>query len=298
MKKKTGLFLCLLLVFFCAAALADVKITESAFPDQHFREYVEQKCDRNGDGVLSDAEIRVVTVIEVDGKGIASMKGVEYFSALERLNCGDNKLKSLDVSKNQKLKILNTYKNQHVTIDLSKNTALESLNLARNMLVSVNLSGCRALNSLDIKNNSKLKVLNIGGCPKLVSLIKSGEAKDSVFGYGWFKSGLSSWLFIDKGVKLETSGAAKAPSVVKVQAITLNKTEVSLKKGKTVTLKVKKISPADATETDVKWTSSNKKVATVDQNGKVKGKGKGTCTITCAAQDGSGVKVTCKVIVK
>ena len=49
--------------------------------------------------------------------------------------------------------------------------------------------------------------------------------------------------------------------------------------------------------TAVKWTSSNTKVATVGQDGLVSAVGKGTATITCAAQDGSGKKATVKVTV-
>ena len=55
----------------------------------------------------------------------------------------------------------------------------------------------------------------------------------------------------------------------------------TLKKGKKVTLKVAK-TPFTAQDT-VKWTSSNKKVATVTSKGVVKGLKKGTATITAKA---------------
>ena len=44
-----------------------------------------------------------------------------------------------------------------------------------------------------------------------------------------------------------------------------------------------------------KWTSSNPKVAEVDENGRVYGVSGGTATITCKAMDGSGTKVSFKV---
>ena len=75
----------------------------------------------------------------------------------------------------------------------------------------------------------------------------------------------------------------------------LNVTEKTLKKGKTLTLKIKTIKPADAVNQKVKWTSSNPKVAKVDKNGKVTAVGKGSCVITCTAQDGSKVKATVKI---
>ena len=48
----------------------------------------------------------------------------------------------------------------------------------------------------------------------------------------------------------------------------------------------------------VTWKSSNTSVATVDANGYVTGVGAGTATITCTANDGSGVSGSCKVTVK
>ena len=83
-----------------------------------------------------------------------------------------------------------------------------------------------------------------------------------------------------------------------VKKITLNKTKVTIRKGKTFQLKVKALKPSDAFNQKVKWSSSNKKVATVDKNGKIKTKKKGTCTITCTAADGSKIKAICKITVK
>ena len=85
---------------------------------------------------------------------------------------------------------------------------------------------------------------------------------------------------------------------IPVESITLNKTKATIKKGKTLKLWVKTIKPSNAADMSVKWKTSNKKVATVDQNGKVKAVGKGTCTITCMAKDGSKVTAKVKITVK
>ncbi len=82
-----------------------------------------------------------------------------------------------------------------------------------------------------------------------------------------------------------------------VTKLKLSKTKITLKKGKTQTLKVT-VTPAKPSVKALKWTSSNTKVATVDRNGKVKALKKGKCKITCEATDGSGVKVTCTVTVR
>lgn len=58
------------------------------------------------------------------------------------------------------------------------------------------------------------------------------------------------------------------------------------------------VTPTTASNIGVKYTSSNRRVATVDSNGLLTAVGKGTCTVTCTAADGSGKKDTCKVTVK
>ena len=69
----------------------------------------------------------------------------------------------------------------------------------------------------------------------------------------------------------------------------LNKTKATIYVGKTVRLKLKN------TKKKVKWSSSNKKIATVSKKGKVKGKKAGKVTITAKA---GKKKYKCKVTVK
>ena len=83
-----------------------------------------------------------------------------------------------------------------------------------------------------------------------------------------------------------------------VKKITLNKKNATLKQGNILQLKVKSILPKDAVNRNVKWKSSNKKVAVVDKDGRVTARGKGTCVITCTAADGSKIIAKCKITVK
>lgn len=80
-----------------------------------------------------------------------------------------------------------------------------------------------------------------------------------------------------------------------VEKITLNKTSISLEKAKTANLTYS-ISPSTATDKTVNFTSSDKKVAIVDQNGKITAIGGGEATITVKSNDGNA-KATCKVTV-
>ena len=81
-----------------------------------------------------------------------------------------------------------------------------------------------------------------------------------------------------------------------VTGITLNRISASIEKGKTLQLKAT-VTPDNATNKAVTWTSSNTKIATVSSTGKVTAKAAGTVTITCTAKDGSGKKATCKITV-
>lgn len=81
---------------------------------------------------------------------------------------------------------------------------------------------------------------------------------------------------------------------VNVKKLSLNEKKVTLKKGQRFTLTVSK-NPITATN-KIKWSSSNKRVATVNSKGVVKAKKKGKASITVKASNGK--KATCKITVK
>jgi len=82
---------------------------------------------------------------------------------------------------------------------------------------------------------------------------------------------------------------------VPVTGISINKTGVSVVKGKTCQLNAT-VNPSDASNKNVTWSSSNTSVATVNSSGKVTAKAVGTSTITVKTKDGSKT-ATCKVTV-
>ena len=94
-----------------------------------------------------------------------------------------------------------------------------------------------------------------------------------------------------------SGGQAQEQLSVKVTAITLNKTATTISAGQTETLSVSSVTPDDATDQTVTWSSDNEAVATVDADGKVTAVALGTANITATANDGSGVTATCAVTV-
>lgn len=87
------------------------------------------------------------------------------------------------------------------------------------------------------------------------------------------------------------SGASASCNVtVKAKTLSVNKTKVTLYKGKSTTVKGT-ASPG----AKVSYTTSNKKIATVNANGKITGKSKGSCKIYVKA---NGITKTVNVTVK
>lgn len=89
----------------------------------------------------------------------------------------------------------------------------------------------------------------------------------------------------------------KPPSTISVTGISLNSTTATINQGETAQLTAT-ILPANATNKNVKWTSSDETIATVDATGKVTAIGQGTTTITATTVDGlKKVTATIEVVV-
>lgn len=80
----------------------------------------------------------------------------------------------------------------------------------------------------------------------------------------------------------------------KAQEIKLDKTNITIKKGEIFKL-IAKISPSNADNKIVLWSSSNSSVATVDGIGNVEGKNEGSAIITASTKNGK--IAICKVVV-
>ena len=85
----------------------------------------------------------------------------------------------------------------------------------------------------------------------------------------------------------------KSP-VTLVSSVTMSRSSLRIYEGKSYSLSAA-VSPADATNKSLYWSSSNPDIASVDQNGKVTGHKPGVCTVFAQAQDGSKVFAACTV---
>ena len=89
------------------------------------------------------------------------------------------------------------------------------------------------------------------------------------------------------------TATCKVTVVIPVTSVTLDKTELTIEKGKSETLTAT-VNPSNATDKTLTWTTSDASVATVN-NGLVMAKKEGTATITAKAGDKSA---TCVLTVK
>lgn len=152
---------------------SNITIDAAHFPDANFRTYIldkENKVDDNGDGILSVREIRNCKELNIEKYGIQDLTGIEYFTNLETLDCSQNQLMALDVTKNEKLVDLECTGNALTALTLTENSELEYLDCEGNKLSSLNVSGNKKLlylicgnnviTTLDLQYNLKLERLS------------------------------------------------------------------------------------------------------------------------------------------
>jgi len=123
----------------------------------------------------------------------------------------------------------------------------------------------------------------------------NGKKQDGTPERCWFQGNIDE-LKISVGVVRHTSDFT--PYGID-DGISLNKTTDTLTLGNignTDTL-IAKVTPDNAINKTVKWTSSNSDIVRVDQNGNIIAQGKGTAIITATTTDGSNLSTTCTVTV-
>ena len=175
-----------------------------------------------------------------------------------------------------------------------------------------------SVNSTDDKAGFGFALFKGSTMVKSLLQFPASDQRPGYYAYGtyssYFGSGLADGtykiqaVYIDKDGKIfkaQGSDYRYIKAVVKgnkltmtnyplVGTVKLSKSKVYVKKGKTVTLTAT-VSPSTLADKSVTWKSSDTKVATVTEDGKVKGVKYGTATITCTSS--TGLSATCKVTV-
>ncbi len=132
-------------------------------PNTNFEQaLIDQNIDSDGiiNGQVFTADIENLTSVNVSGKNITDLTGIEDFTALEILHVFDNSLTIIDVSQNLELKDLRCFNNQITVLDVSNNTKLEDLRAFDNSIETLDLSNNLLLESVKVYNNA-LTSLNV-----------------------------------------------------------------------------------------------------------------------------------------
>ena len=172
------------------AAADSVPIDATTFPDPAFLLWVEGK-DTDGDGSLSPSERSAVTSMDLRKLGIQDLSGLEWFDALEKLNCSENDLLRLELPSLPALTSLTCNENPRLeTLILSGAPALEQLYCFHSNLSQLDLHdvpnliylawGGSPLQELDLSGNPNLHTLHVLGGDLSHADLSHNEALDTL----------------------------------------------------------------------------------------------------------------------
>ncbi|MBC8755841.1 hypothetical protein H2O64_14280 [Kordia sp. YSTF-M3] len=160
-------------------------------PDDNFEQaLIDLGYDTTLDNYVTTANINTVTSLNVVGKNIASLTGLQSFTALQSLDFSINNVTTVDLTQNAQLRVLlltgnslatinvsqnpllrglTVEENLLTTIDVTQNPLLESLNISKNLFTSIDVTQNAGLTNLDVGENS-LSQINVTQNPVLAFL--------------------------------------------------------------------------------------------------------------------------------
>jgi Leucine-rich repeat (LRR) protein len=133
---------------------------EVLIADPVFEAYCLIHFDKNGNGVIQRNEVKRIKSLNISNLNIQSLKGIEDFLSLEHLNCNNNHLTRLFLSKNRKLTTVYCAQNELLKLDVSENVKLHTLDCSNNQITMLNVSGNKALTSLNCHYNP-LEIIHV-----------------------------------------------------------------------------------------------------------------------------------------
>ena len=177
------------------------------------------------------------------------------------------------------------------------------------ILVIITFDGCQWLPEVGSVRLSESSVnLKVGGSRQLSATVEPAAAEYETI---LWTSSDPSVVSVTNGtisarkigsaqITASAAGVTSSPCQVTVSKtpvsnVSLDKSSVSILEGESLSLKVT-VSPSDATNGSVTWSTGNSKIATVSSTGTITAVEEGETTITAKSAD-SGISATCKVVV-
>lgn len=232
------------------------------------------------DGVTKDmltyksSDTNIIT-IDKNGKITAVKEGSAYVTI------------TTPTGESVKVKVIVTKETIKVT-GISLNKTNVTLNVGDTLKLTATIKPNDATNKAVTWKSSNTNVVTVSQSGKLTA-VGEGTATITVTSKDGSYKATCKVTVIGKEVIVEDT-------TVKVTGVSLNKTNLDLIVGDTITLTAT-VKPSNATNKNVTWTSSNTNVATVDSAGNIKALNPGTTTIIVKTADG-GYTATCVITVK
>lgn len=164
--KQFYTFLFLLTCTFLNAQIVNI-------PDSNFKNaLIDEGVDTNNDGEIQVSEAEAVLILNVSGRNISSLEGIQSFINLEELNCSSNQLIALDMSLNLNLQKLTCIFNHLSNLNVSQNinlsylwcqdNELADLDVSQNLNLEILRCSYNPLASIDVAQNPNLLILDCG----------------------------------------------------------------------------------------------------------------------------------------
>ena len=170
------IFLAGLILFLCFAAVPGRTAAEPTAPVGMIKDGVWHLDPAN----YTYRALQNIKELNLSGKGIRSVEGIEHLGGLVSLDLSYNELEELDLSTCRKLSELNCSHNRLNSLDLSHCSRLKVLDCSDNPLGELNVSVTKNLQTLDCRN-CELKTLDTGANRTLTELYCSGNELRDIY---------------------------------------------------------------------------------------------------------------------
>jgi len=165
-------------------AIASTDIT-STFTDPAFLAKVYEITGITPGDPIMDTDVNKIQDLDIRRLGIASLDGLEHFTALRIFYCNFNELTTVDLSANKELFQVFLTNNKITDANMAGLDKLQTLDLSYNLLEDFDASDLTALIELYLDNNylTSLDITNTPSLKKLNVLHNEFTAKTDIIGY-------------------------------------------------------------------------------------------------------------------
>ena len=142
-----------------------VILNESNFKDENFRKRITEITGVQENQKISSEQISRIKELNIRNSNIKTLDGIEFFTALEVLDCYNNNLTELDLRRNTTLKEIDFENNLITKFKLPSD--IQVICCGENLFTELDLSEYKNLRNLECGDNKNLKSINVSNNKRL-----------------------------------------------------------------------------------------------------------------------------------